>query len=143
MSGRPAEIEDALIEERSLAALEAEIAESNFRAFAREAVIASVALCIIGTLGLLVCMVSDFEVGLATSRHTQIVGMEGQYGAYRPERNVTPLVMGFSAAAYAAALIVTGGALPQLKRLGLPTIYLLAGSGAASLLGLVVLALAV
>lgn len=141
MSGRPAEIEAALIEERSLAALEQEIAEVNFRAFAREAVIASVTLCVFGTLALLVCMVSGFEVGLATSQHTQIVGMEGQYGAYRPERNVTPLVMGGAAAAFAAALIVSGGTLPQYRRLGGQVIILLAGAGLASLAGLLVLAL--
>lgn len=142
MSGRPAEIDDALMEERTLASIEAEIAESNFRAFSREAVIASLALCVIGALALAACMAGNFEVGVATSSHTQIVGMQDGYGAYRPERNITPLVMGLSAAAFAAALIVSGGALPQWKRMQLPMIYLLAGSGLASVAGLVVLALA-
>jgi len=142
MSGRPAEIDEAMMEERTIASIEQEIAESNFRAFSREAVIAALALCLIGTVALAACMAGDFELGLATSKNTQIVGMQDSFGAYRPERNITPLVMGLSAAAYAASLIVAGGALPQLKRLALPTIYLLAGSGLVSVLGLVVLALA-
>ncbi|MBX3475932.1 MAG: hypothetical protein KF754_16300 [Planctomycetes bacterium] len=141
MIGRPAELDDEIQHERSQAALSVELAELNLRLFAREAVIACMVLCAIGTLGLLVCMLGNFNVGFATSGHTQIVGMEGQYGAYRPERNITPLVMAGAAAAFASSLIVAGGALPQYRRMPGQSGVLIACTGLASLAGLLVLVL--
>lgn len=143
MSGRPPEIEQAMIEDGHARALAEDLAETNFRAFEREAAIACLALVLIGGAALAACMAANFEVGVATSRHAQITGMEGQYGVYGTDRNVTPLVMGLATAAFAAAMIVAGGALPQWRRLSLPTLYMVGGGGLAALAGLIVMALVV
>ncbi|MBK9973854.1 MAG: hypothetical protein IPP14_03670 [Planctomycetes bacterium] len=134
-------IEDELMNENTVASIRTELAQIHLRAFTREAVIACMVLTGLGVVALLALLLGEFEVSVATAKSTQMTGMYNYSGAFRPDRNITPLVMGAAAAAFSAALIVAGGALPQLKRLPLSTVYLLGGCGGTSFLGLLVLAL--
>lgn len=111
-------------------------------AFSREAVIAAAALCIFGIAALAVCLGMGFEVGLATSDGTRTTGMHDYAGAFRAERDLTPLVMGVAAASFAASLIITAGSLPQFRRMKTPNILLLGICAVASVGGLSVLAIA-
>lgn len=111
------------------------------RAFSREAVVACLALCALGVGMLVICIATGFEVGIPTSSGTRTVGMGDYAGAFRPERDVTPLVMGVAAAAFAASMLISAGALPRVRGMKLPIWILLAACGATSALGLVILGL--
>ena len=107
--------------------------------FSRRAALIAVTLCGLGTLGLVVCFASGFEVQVPLGGERRTTGVGIYAGAVGSERDITALVMAVAAAAFAASLVVSAGILPQMRRLKVPIMFVLAFCAMASLTGLVVL----
>jgi hypothetical protein len=113
------------------------------RTFSREASIACMVLCTVGLLGLMVCVVGNFDLRMAQTSHYETTHRGGNsWGMMRSTYDFTTLFAGIGAAGFASALIICGGALGQFKRMPPGSAYAVGISAVVSVVGLLVLAFA-
>ncbi|MBZ0134778.1 MAG: hypothetical protein K8I27_00225 [Planctomycetes bacterium] len=115
--------------------------EVRARSYSREAAIACMVLCMVGLVGLMVCVVGNFNLQVASSDSYEVTHIGGRtWALVRPSYDLTTLFAGLGTAGFASALIICGGAFGQIKRMPPGAAYAVGMSAVVSTVGLLVLA---
>jgi hypothetical protein len=132
---------ETLVRESARRAAVSERRELRTRTFSREAAIACLVLCMVGLVGLTVCVVGNFDLRVADSGAYEVTHKGGKsWALMRSSYDLTTLFAGLGAAGFASALIICGGALGQFKRMPPGSAYAVGISALVSVVGLLVLA---
>lgn len=135
--------EETLVRESLRKVVIAERRELRLRRFTREASIAALVLCLVGLIGLAVCMLGQFDLRVGGSSDYDITHVRGRtYAIRQSSYDLTTLFLGMGAAGFASSLIICGGVLGQWRRLPSGSGYIIATSAFVSMAGLLTLALA-
>ncbi len=119
----------------------AERRERLLRRFTREATSAALVLCGVGFVGLVACVVGQYDLTVGGSSDYDVTHVRGgTYAIRKSSYDLTTLFLGMGAAGFASSLIISGGVLGQLRRLPPGRGYLVGVSAVVSLAGLLVLA---
>jgi hypothetical protein len=106
----------------------------------RRAALAASALCVAGIAALITCMATGWEVMVSFGGERRTTNVGAYASASGAERDITTMVMALAAASFAASLVISAGILPQMRRLKVPIMFLLASCAMASIAGLALLA---
>lgn len=135
-------VEELLVRESARKAEVAEQATARARGFSREAAIACMVLCMVGLVGLGACVLGNFDLRVGDGGAYEVTHTGGNnWALVRPSYDLTTLFAGIGAAGFASALIISGGALGQLKRMPPGSAYAVGMSAIVSVVGLLVLAI--
>jgi len=130
-----------LVRESARRAATSDRHELRTRMFTREAAIACLVLCMVGLVGLTVCVVGNFDLRVGEGGAYEVTHVKGRsWALMRASYDLTTLFAGIGATGFASALIICGGALGQLKRMPQGSLYAVGISGVVSVIGLLVLA---
>ena len=133
--------EELLVQLSARKAAVNEHAHTRARGYAREAAIACMVLCMVGLVGLLVCVIGNFNLQVASSDSFEVTHVGGRtWALVRPSYDLTTLFAGIGTAGFAAALIICGGAFAHMKRMPQGAAYAVGMSAVVSTVGLLVLA---
>jgi len=132
--------EELLVRESARKAALSERAELRARGFSREAAIACMVLCMVGLVGLMICVIGNFDLRVGGSDAYEVTSTGKGWALVRPSYDLTTLFAGIGAAGFASALIICGGAMGQLKRMPPGSAYAVGMSAIVSIVGLLVLA---
>ncbi|MDH5641170.1 MAG: hypothetical protein OEY28_07740 [Nitrospira sp.] len=112
----PDETEQAYIKQKAAEGALAELIEAEARAFARRAALSCLVLCMVGVMAFGLCLVSGFDLSFGDG-NVAMRNDGSRVSATSSVVDVTLLVAGIAAAAFAANLIVGSGTLPSLRRM--------------------------
>ena len=132
--------EEMLVRNSARRAAMSERVELRTRTFSREAAIACMVLCMVGLAGLMVCIIGNFDLRMGGSEGFEVTHTGKGWALVRQSYDLTTLFAGIGAAGFASALIISGGALSQLKRMPIGSVYAVGMSAIVSVVGLLVLA---
>lgn len=118
----------------------AEHMAATMRGYAREAALAAIAACLVGMIGLAVCVAGQFDLRMVSGAEPQLTRLSnGMYALTRDEFDLTSLFLGIAAAGFSCALVVAGGATGHLRRMPASSAYTVVLAGGLSALGLMLL----
>lgn len=135
----PLSHEELLVRESARKAALAEHSELRARGFSRHAAIACLVLCMVGLVGLTICVVGNFDLRVGGSEAYEVTSTGHGWALVRQSYDLTTLFAGIAATGFASALIVCGGALGQLKRMPAGSVYAVGMSAVVSVVGLLML----
>lgn len=118
----------------------ADARQAHLLAYAREATLASLLFCLLGLLGLAVCVIGNFDLRVGAEAEISRL-QNGVIALHRSGYDLTSLFLGIASAGFAGTLVVCGGAAGHMRSMPTSSAYIVLLSGALSALGLVILVL--
>ena len=129
-----------LVRESARKANIADARNAQLLAYAREATLTSLLLCLLGLIGLAVCVIGNFDLRIGAEAEVSRL-QNGVIALHRSGYDLTSLFLGIATAGFASTLVVCGGAAGHLRSMPTSSAYIVVLSGALSALGLVILVL--
>lgn len=121
----------------ALDAVRGESLAAEVRAYGREISLVCIGLCMLGLLALAVAYFARFNMGISTPGSASLVSQGQSLSVTQNRVDFTSVVIGFSAACFAATIVVFGGAIAQFKRMVPATAWMIALTAAISALSLI------